>query len=159
MSIELMMPHAIRPSHPLSPPSPPSLDLSQHQVFSPVNQLLISSGQSIRASASALPVNIQGWFPLGLTGLIFLLSKRLLRVFSSSAVQKRQFFSAQPMNSMKRQNDMMEYYPGIKKNEIMPFVTPWTKLRGYHTKWSKSERERHDITYMSNLKKMIQMKL
>ena len=47
------------------------------------------------ASASALSMNIQGWFPLGLTGLIYLLSKRLSRVFSSTIIQKDQFFSAQ----------------------------------------------------------------
>ena len=46
-------------------------------------------------SASVLPVNIQGWFPLGLTGLIFLLSKGLSRVFSSTIVQKHQFFGTQ----------------------------------------------------------------
>ena len=51
--------------------------------------------QRIRASASALPVNSQGWFPLGLTGLIFL-SKELSRVFSSTTIWKYQFFSAQP---------------------------------------------------------------
>ena len=43
-----------------------------------------------------IPMNIQGWFPLGLTGLISLLSKRLSRVFSNTTVQKHQFFSAQP---------------------------------------------------------------
>ena len=55
-------------------------------------------GQSIRASASAsvLPVNIQGWFPLGLTSLIFLQSKRLSRVFFSITIWKHQFFCAQP---------------------------------------------------------------
>ena len=49
----------------------------------PMSQFFSSSGQSIRASASAsvLPMNIQGWFPLGLTGLISLLSKGLSRVF------------------------------------------------------------------------------
>ena len=46
-------------------------------------------------SASVLPVNIQGWFPLGLTGLISLQSKGLSRVFSNTIVQKHQFFSAQ----------------------------------------------------------------
>ena len=64
----------IQPSHPLSSSSPPTFSLSQ-QSF-PVNQLFASGGQSIRASASAsasvLPVNIQGWFLLGLTGLIYL---------------------------------------------------------------------------------------
>ena len=47
---------------------------------------------SVRPS---FPVNIQGWFPLGLTGLISLLSKGLSRVFSSTTVRKHQFFSAQ----------------------------------------------------------------
>ena len=63
----------------------------------PMSQLFTSGGQSIRASASAsvLLMNIQGWFPLGLTGLISLLSKGLLRVFSSTTIQKHQFFSTE----------------------------------------------------------------
>ena len=48
------------------------------------------------ASASVLPVNIQGWFPLGLMGLSSLLSKRLSRDFSSVKIQKHQFFNPQP---------------------------------------------------------------
>ena len=63
------------------------------RVF-PKSQLFTSGGQSIGASASVLPVNIQGWFPLGLIGLIFLLSKGLSRVFSKTTVQKHQFFGA-----------------------------------------------------------------
>ena len=62
----------------------------------PVSQLFASGGQSIGASASVLPMNIQDWFPLGLTGLISLLSKGLSSVFSSTTIWKRQFFSAQP---------------------------------------------------------------
>ena len=64
----------------------------------PMSQLFTSGGQSIGASASAsvLPVNIQGWFPLGLTGLISLLSKGLSKVFSSTTIWKHQFFSSQP---------------------------------------------------------------
>ena len=56
------------------------------------------SGQRTGASASAsvLPISIQGWVPLGLTGLISLQSKGLSRVFSSITVWKHQFFSAQP---------------------------------------------------------------
>ena len=56
----------------------------------PVSWLFISGGQSIRALtlASVLPVNIQGWFPLGLTGLISLQSDGLSRVFSSTTVRK-----------------------------------------------------------------------
>ena len=64
--------------------------------YFPVSQLFASGGQSIGASASAsvLPVNIQGWFSLGLTCLIFLLSKGLSRVFSSttSVIQCSTFF-------------------------------------------------------------------
>ena len=59
---------------------------------------LFSSGdQSIGASASALvlPMNIQDWFPLGLTSLISLQSKGLSRVFSNTTVQKHQFLGAQ----------------------------------------------------------------
>ena len=63
-----------------------------------MSQLFISDGQSIGASAltSVRPVNIQGWFPLGLTDLISLLSKGISRVFFNTTVQKHQFFGAQP---------------------------------------------------------------
>ena len=79
MSIELMM---LQPSHPLVNPF-----CSYPQPFPasgsfPMSQLFISGGQSIGASASVLPMNIQGWFPLGLTDFISLLSKGLSRVFS-----------------------------------------------------------------------------
>ena len=64
----------------------------------PMSQFLASGGQSIGASASApapvLPMNIQDWFSLGLTGLISLQSKGLLRVFSNTTAQKYQLFSA-----------------------------------------------------------------
>ena len=63
---------------------------------SPMSPLLTSGGQSIGASASVLPMNTQGWFPLGLTGLISLLSKGLSRVFSSTTIWKHQFLGAQP---------------------------------------------------------------
>ena len=63
----------------------------------PVIQFFAWGGQSIGASAStsALPMNIQDWFPLGFTDFIHLLSKRLSRVFSSTTVQKLQFFGTQ----------------------------------------------------------------
>ena len=66
------------------------------RVFS--NELLYTSGgQSIGASAtqSVLPMDVQGWFPLGLTGLTLLLSKGLSRVFSNTTAQKHQFFGFQ----------------------------------------------------------------
>ena len=64
----------------------------------PVSWFFASGGQSIGASASAsvLPVYIQGWSPLGLTGLISLQSKGLSGVFSGTTVQKHQFFGIQP---------------------------------------------------------------
>ena len=64
----------------------------------PLSWLFTSCGQSIGASASTsvLPVNIWGWFLLGLTGLISLLSKGFSRVFSSTTMQKSQFFGVHP---------------------------------------------------------------
>ena len=62
----------------------------------PMSQFFASGGQSIgvSASVSVLPMNIQDWFPLGLTGWISLQSNGLSRVFSNTTVQKHQFFSA-----------------------------------------------------------------
>ena len=60
-----------------------------------MSQLFTSGVQSIGASTSVLPLNIQGWFPLGLTGVTSLLSKGFSRVFSSITVRKHQFFSTQ----------------------------------------------------------------
>ena len=62
------------------------------------SQPFTSGGQSIGTSVSApiLPMNIQGWFPLGLTCLISLQSKGLSRVSSNITVWKHQFFSTQP---------------------------------------------------------------
>ena len=92
MSIESVMPsnHLIF-CHPL---------LSCLQSFPasesfPISQLLASGGQSIGASASILPMTIQGWFPF-LPGLISLLSKGLSRVFSSTTVWRNQFLGTQP---------------------------------------------------------------
>ena len=63
----------------------------------PMSQFFASGGQivGVSASASVLPMNIQDWFPLEWTGLIFLQSKGLSRVFSNTTVQKHQFFSTQ----------------------------------------------------------------
>ena len=60
----------------------------------PMSQLF-ASGTGASVLTSVLPVNIQGWFPLGLTSLISLLSKGLSRVFSSPTGRKHQFFSTQ----------------------------------------------------------------
>ena len=72
-----------------------------HSIFPasgsfPMSRLFTSGSQSIGAPASVLPMNILGWFPLWLTGLISLLFKELSRVFSSTTVWKNQLFSTQP---------------------------------------------------------------
>ena len=76
-------------SHPQSFPASESF---------PMSQFFASSGQSIRVSASGsvFPINIQDWFPLGLTDFISLLSKGLSKVFSGTTIKKHQFFDAQP---------------------------------------------------------------
>ena len=68
----------------------------------PMSQLFTLDGQSTGAStsASALPMSIQDWLPLGLTGLISLQSKGLSRVFSGTTIQRHQFFCTQPSNNM-----------------------------------------------------------
>ena len=87
---------AIQPSHPLSSPSLPAPNPSQHESF-PVSQLFAWGGQSTGVSALApvLPKKSQGWSPSEWTGSISLSSKGLSRVFSNTTVQKHQFFSAQ----------------------------------------------------------------
>ena len=88
---------AIQPSHPLSSPSPPAFNLSQHQgLFKWVSSSHRGQSIGVSASASVLPMNIQDWFPSGWTGWISLQSKGLSRVFSNTTVQKYQFFSGQP---------------------------------------------------------------
>ena len=86
----------IQPSNPLSSPSPSCLQSFPASGSFLMSWLFPSGGQSIGASASVLPMNIQGWFPLGLTGLISLLSKVLSRVFSGTSVGKHWFCSALP---------------------------------------------------------------
>ena len=74
----------------------PSLSLQSFpaSVSFLMDQFFASSGQHIGASVSALPVNSQAWFPLGLTCLISLQSKVLSRVFSITTIQRHQFFGA-----------------------------------------------------------------
>ena len=88
----------------------------------PMSWVFPLGGQSIKASASVsvIPMNIQGWFPLGLTGLISLQSKGLWRVFSSTIVQKHQFKIVQDRN--------------VKKGTLFNFVEYVQELSGcwYH---------------------------
>ena len=83
----------------------------------PLSWLFTSGSQSTGASASVLPIYSQGWFPLGLTGLISLLSKGLSGVFSSTTVQKHQFFGAQPFF-----NDPTLYVYTLKRKSQQYYV-------------------------------------
>ena len=74
----------------------------------PVGQLFKSGGQRMGASASVLPMNIQDWSPLGWTGWISLQSKGISRVFSSTKVQKHQFFSTQHSPTLTSRHDHWE---------------------------------------------------
>ena len=89
---------AIQSFHPLSPSSPPALNLSQYQGL--FNELALHMSWpkcwEFQFQTSVFPMNIQGWVPLGLTGLISLLFKGLSRFVSSTAVWKQQFFGVQP---------------------------------------------------------------
>ena len=114
--------------HPLSSPLlsfPASLSF-------PMSQLFASGGQSIRvsASASALPMNIQDWFPFRWTGWISLLSKGLSRVFSSSTIQKHQFFGAHPLVLS------LFYGPAL------------TSINGY---WKNHSFDQTDLCWQSNI--------
>ena len=86
---------AIQPSHPLSSPSP-AFKLAPYQGLYQWVSSFTSGGQIIGASASVLWMNIQGWFPLGLTGWISLPAKGLSRVLSRTTVWRHQFFGTQP---------------------------------------------------------------
>ena len=87
---------AIQPSYPVIPFSC-CLQSFPVSGYFPMSQFFASGGQSTGAStlASVLPMSIQDWFPLGLTGLISLQSKGLSRVFSNTTVQKHQLLSVQ----------------------------------------------------------------
>ena len=88
----------IQPSHPLSSPSPPAPNPSQHQ--GPFQWVSYSHEMAkvlgVSALASFLPKKSQGWSLSEWTGWISLRSKELSRVFSNTTVQKHQFFGTQP---------------------------------------------------------------
>ena len=74
-----------------------AFNLSQHQGLFQQLGSLHPVGKVLELQFSTRPSNeYSGWFPLEITGLVSLLSKGLSRVFSSTTVQKHQFFSSQP---------------------------------------------------------------
>ena len=102
-ALELVQTHdhqvsdSIQPSHPLSSPSPPAFNLSQHEgLFQWVVSLhQVTKVLEFQLQPSVLPKNILDWFPLRLTSLISLQSTALSRVFSNTIGQKHEFFSTQ----------------------------------------------------------------
>ena len=89
---------AIQSSHLLLLPSPLVFNLFQHQgVFQWVSSCIRKP--KYWSFSSVLPMNIRGWFPLGLTGLISLQSKRFLRVFSSTTIWKHHFATQPSLRS------------------------------------------------------------
>ena len=78
---------AIQPFHPLLPPSLFWLQSSPRSGFFPMSWHFSSGSQSTGASASVFPMNIQSWFPLGLTGLSSLQFKGLSKVFCNTTIQ------------------------------------------------------------------------
>ena len=101
MSIKSVMPsnHLI-PCHPLLLPS----SIFPVSGFFQTSKFFPSGGQTIGVSAlaTALPMNIQDWFPLGLTGWISLLSKGLSRVFPSPTIRMHQFSSINPSKNIRK---------------------------------------------------------
>ena len=95
----------------------------------PMSQYFASGGQSIGVSASesALPMNIQGWLPLGMTGLISMQSKGLSRVFSNTTIWKHQFLgrllSGPNLTSIHdyRKNHNFDYVDLCQKSDVSAF--------------------------------------
>ena len=121
---------AIQPSHPLSSPSPPAPNPSQHQgLFQWVKSSHeVAQSIGVSASASVLPMNTQDWSPLGWTGRISLQSNGIWRVFSSTIVQNHQLFSGQ---LSPQSNSHIHTVARSYGNSI--FIFPRTLYTGFHS--------------------------
>ena len=94
----------------------------------PVSQLLASGGQSTGASGLApdLPMDFQGWFPLGMTGLISLQSRGLSTTFSSTTIWKYQFFDTEPSLWRRRWHPTQVLLPGkFHGRRSLVGCSPW----------------------------------
>ena len=128
---------AIQLSHALLPPFSSCLQSFPTSGSFPMSRLFTFGGQSIGASTSAsvLLMNIQGWLPLGLAGLISLLSKELSRVFSNTTVQKHQFFGAQPslwsnshIHTWLLEKPQLWLYGPLSSKWYLCFLILWSRL-------------------------------
>ena len=120
----------------------------------PMSGIFSSGSQGIgtSTSASVLPMNIQGWFSLGLTCLISLSSRELSRVFSNTTVQKHQLFGIQPHHFMayrwgNSRNSGWLYFLGLPNHCRWLFqpwnwktLTPWKECYGQHRQHIKKQR-------------------
>ena len=117
----------IQPSHSLSSPSPPAPNPSQHQgLFQWVN----SSHEVAKVLEFQSPMNTQDWSPLGWTGWI---SKGLARVFSSTTVQKHQFFSAQ-LSSQSLSHPYMTTGKSIPRQTMIQLLSLYVSFLDTSTK-------------------------
>ena len=113
-----------------------------------MSQLFASGGQSTRASVSAsvLPMSIQDWFPLGLTGLMSLQFKELSRIFSNITVQKHQCPSSDEWIRKPWYIYTMEYNSAIKNNAFELVLMRWMKLEPIiQSEVSQKEKHQHSI--------------
>ena len=113
--------------HPIISPSvipfSPCLQIVPASGPFPMSQLFTADGSSIGALglASVLPMNIQGWFPLGLTSWSPWSSRNTLRVFSSTTVQKHQFFSSH-INTWLLENHSFDYMNLCWQSNVSAFL-------------------------------------
>ena len=139
-----------QPSHSVSSFSSWPQSFSSSGSFS-ISQFFSSGGQSIgtSATASVLPMNIQGWFPLRLSDLISLLSKGLSRVFSSTTVQRSHFFFIYLPLIFPTSISSLLYY------NVVSFILPLS-LRGWFmsmydkNRYNKKIRKKKKDPYVSS---------
>ena len=117
-----------------------------------MSQLFASGGQSIRASVSAsvLPMSIQDWFLLGVTGLMSLQFKELSRIFSNTTVQKHQCPSSDEWIRKLWYIYTMEYYSAIKNNAFELVLMRWMKLEPI-IQSEVSQKEKHQYSILTHI--------
>ena len=119
----------------------------------PVSQFFALGGQNIdiSASASILPMNIQDWFPLELTGLICLQFKGLSRIFSNTTIQKHQFFSAQ-LSLLAVQGTLKSLLQQFKStNSLAPSFLYSPTLTSIHDYWKTHSFDYTDLYQQNNV--------
>ena len=143
---------AIQPSHPLLSPSPPTFSLSPASGSFPKSQFFTSGGQSIGVSglASVLPMNIQDWFPLGLTGWNSLLplpttqEKTLLMDITRWSILKSDWLYSMQTKMKKL------YTVSPNKTRWWPWLRSWAPYWQVQTKMKKVGKTTRPFRYDLN---------